>query len=130
MTNSDDDVKGRSHNPKVSKTVAIIVIALAPLIGAGTAEGHGFAGGFGNGFHAGALAATVFMAGMAAVLRRLRAWFIAGMVAFIRAAMSVAIPGTVTTATNRVQLTAYISSSCWERNTSAWRCRPILNPPH
>ncbi len=37
---------------KLSKTAAIVVIALAPVVAAGTAEAHG--GGFGGGgFHAG-----------------------------------------------------------------------------
>jgi hypothetical protein len=36
---------------KLLKTAAIVVIALAPVDAAGTAEAHG--GGFGGGFHAG-----------------------------------------------------------------------------
>jgi hypothetical protein len=109
---------------KLSKTLAIIVIALAPLIGAGTAEAHGFGGGFGgggihgggfggHGFYGGygrgftAATGVVFMPGTAAA-------FTAGMVASIRATMGMAIPHTVTTATDRIQLTAGTVQLCHE----------------
>jgi hypothetical protein len=41
---------------KLLKTAAIVVIALAPVVAAGTAEAHG---GFGGGFHAGVFTVAV-----------------------------------------------------------------------
>ena len=100
------------------------------------------------------LAATVFIAdtGVASTAGTAAA-FTAGMVASIRATMGMAIPSTVITATDRVQLAAGTRQLCHEAkappagrgfgfsmpyifilllevNTSARRCRPILNPSH
>src|SRR4029077_21294825 len=98
--------------------------------------------------------AAVFMADTGVVSTAgTAAAFTAGMVASIRATTGMAIPRTVTTVTDRVQLAAgtrqlcneakappagrgfgfsmpYIFILLLEANTSARRCRPILNPSH
>ena len=38
---------------KLLLTAAIVALALAPSIGTGTAQAHGFYGGFGHGFYGG-----------------------------------------------------------------------------
>ena len=102
---------------KFLMTVAIIAIALAPSIGIGPAQAHGFGGGFhgsgfgGHGFYA--AMATVFTADTGVVSAAgMAAAFTAGMAASIRATMGMAIPRTVTTATDRVQLAAGTTQLC------------------
>jgi uncharacterized membrane protein len=100
---------------KLLMTVAIVAIALAPSIGIGTAQARGFGGGFGGGgfhgggFHGGGFGGRGFYGGRFGG----RGFYggygrgsTAGMVAFIRATMDIAIPRTVSTATDRVQLAA------------------------
>jgi hypothetical protein len=109
MTKSDAEREKEGHmTRKFLMTVAIVAIALAPSIGIGTAQAHGFGGGFcAADSTAAGLAATVFMADTGVVSTGgMAAAFTAGMVASIRATMGMAIPRTVTTATDRVQLAA------------------------
>jgi hypothetical protein len=55
MTKSDAEREKEGHmTRKFLMTVAIVAIALAPSISIGTAQAHGFVGGFhGGGFHGG-----------------------------------------------------------------------------
>jgi hypothetical protein len=109
MTKSDTEreKEGRMTR-KFLMTVAIVAIALAPSIGIGPAQAHGFGGGFGGGgFHGGGFGGRGFYGGYGVV-------FTAGMVASIRATMGMAIPRTVTTATDRVQLAAGTTQLCHE----------------
>ena len=47
MTKSDAELKKEGHmTRKLLMTVAIVAIALTPSIGIGTAQAHGFGGGF------------------------------------------------------------------------------------
>jgi hypothetical protein len=114
---------------KFLTTVAIVAIALAPSIGIGPAQAHGFGGGLAAAASTVAgLAATVFMVGMAAVFTAdtavvstagVAAAFTVGMVATIRAIMDMAIPHTVTTATDRVQLAAWNGAGLERSQSSA-----------
>ena len=79
---------------KFLMTVAIVAIALAEVLAAADSTAAG-------------LAAVVFTADMGVV-------FTAGTVASIRATMGMAIPRTVTTATDRVQLAAGTTQLCHE----------------
>jgi hypothetical protein len=73
MTKSDAEREKEGHmTRKFLMTVAIVAIALAPSIGIGTAQVHGFDGGFGGGgFHGGGFGGHGF-------LWRIRAWFLQG----------------------------------------------------
>jgi hypothetical protein len=55
MTKSDAEREKEDHMiRKLLMTAAIVAIALAPSLGIGTAQAHGFGGGFhGGGFHGG-----------------------------------------------------------------------------
>jgi hypothetical protein len=54
MTSDEKCQKEGLVTRKLLLTAAIVALALAPSIGAGTAQAHGFyRGGFGRGFHSG-----------------------------------------------------------------------------
>jgi hypothetical protein len=103
MTKSDmeREKEGRMTR-KFLMTVAIVAIALAEVLAAADSTAAG-------------LAAVVFTADMGVVFTAgMAAAFTAGTVASIRATMGMAIPRTVTTATDRVQLAAGTTQLCHE----------------
>jgi hypothetical protein len=65
MTKSDAELKKEGHmTRKLLMTVAIVAIALTPSIGIGTAQAHGFGGGFhGGDFHGGGFHGRGFYGG-------------------------------------------------------------------
>ncbi len=75
MTKSDAEGEKEGHmTRKLLMTVAIVAIALAPSIGIGPAQAHGFGGG---GFHGGGFGGHGFYGGHGrGFLRRIRAWFL------------------------------------------------------
>jgi len=100
---------------KLLMTVAIVAIALAPSIGIGTAQARGFGGGFGGGgFHGGGFGGRGFYGGYGR-------GFTPGMVAFIRVTMDTEIPHIVTTAIDRVQLTAGNGAGLEQSQSPAYR---------
>jgi uncharacterized membrane protein len=107
---------------KLLMTVAIVAIALAPSIGIGTAQARGFGGGFGGGgFHGGGVGGRGFYGGGFGGRGFYGGYGRGFYGGYIRAIMDMAIPHTVTTATDRVQLAAWNGAGLERSQSPAYR---------